>query len=96
MENIKVWLGAAASNFTDEQITLAFELAKAEVEVYCHRKLDTELTLVAERIAVIKLQRLNTEGLIGASFSGVSENYLDGYPAEIVEVLNRRRKVKIL
>ena len=96
MENIKVWLGDAASNFSNEQITLAFELAKAEVEVYCNRKLDIELTLVAERIAVIKLQRLNTEGLIGASFSGVSENYLDGYPSEIVEVLNRRRKVKVL
>ncbi len=54
------------------------------------------LELIAEKIAIIKLNRLNTEGLSSQSFSGVSESYIDGYPAEIKAVLNRKRKVKII
>lgn len=96
MDNIKLLLGSAAENFSDAQITLCYEMATAEIESYCNRLLDTELELIAQRIAVIKLLRLNTEGLTSANFSGVSESYLDGYPAEIMNVLNRKRKVKVL
>jgi hypothetical protein len=51
---------------------------------------------MAEKIAVIKLNRINTEGLASTSFSGVSESYLDGYPAEVLAVLNRKRKLKVV
>lgn len=96
IDNIKLLLGAAAANFTDAQITLALEMAKAEIEAYCNRVLDLELEMIAQRIATIKLMRMNTEGLQSQSFSGVSENYVDGYPADIMAVLNRKRKVKLL
>lgn len=96
IEKIKILLGAAADNYSDAQIELAYELAVAEIEDYCGRDLDTRLELVALQIAVIKLNRSNTEGLSSQSFSGVSESYIDGYPAEIKAVLNRKRKVKIL
>lgn len=96
IEEIKILLGDAASNYTDAQIALCLKMAIAEVEAYCNRIADAELELLAEKITVIKLNRLNTEGLVGQSFSGVSENYIDGYPAEILAVLNRKRKVKIL
>lgn len=96
IEEIKVMLGPAASNFTEEQIGVCAKHAIAEVEAYCNRVIDTELELIALKIAIIKLNRLNTEGLASQSYSGVSETYIDGYPADILKVLNRKRKIKVL
>jgi hypothetical protein len=96
IEEIKILLGAAADNFTDAQISLAYRMAVAEIEDYCNREIDTNLELQALKIAVIKLNRINTEGLAAQGFSGVSESYIDGYPADIVAVLNRKRKIKVM
>ena len=96
IEEIKLLLGDAAANFTDAQISLALKIAIAEVEDYCNREADETLELLAEKIAVIKLNRINTEGLTSQAYSGVSESYIDGYPAEILTVLNRKRKIKIV
>lgn len=96
IEEIKLLLGDAASNYSDAQIGLALKLSLAEVEAYCNRKLDYELEIIAQKIAIIKLNRMNTEGLASQSYSGVSESYIDGYPAEILTVLNRKRKIKVL
>lgn len=96
IEEIKLLLGDAADNYSEAQIGLALKMTLAEVEAYCNRAIDYELEVIAERIAVIKLLRMNTEGLASQSFSGVSETYLDGYPADIVNALNRKRKIKLL
>jgi len=96
IDNIKILLGDAAANYTEAQINLCYEMAKAEVEAYCNRLLDAELEYCALKIAVIKLYRMNTEGLTAQSFSGVNESYLDGYPADVVAILNRKRKLKLL
>ena len=96
IEEIKLLLGEAASNFSDAQIGLCLKMALAEVEAYCNRELDLELELIAQKIAIIKLKRMNTEGLLSQAYSGVSESYIDGYPAEILAVLNRKRKIKVL
>ena len=96
IEEIKLLLGDTAESFTDEQIGLCLKWALAEVEAYCGRQLDYELEVIAERIAIIKLNRINSEGLLSQSYSGVSENYVDGYPADILAVLNRKRKLKVL
>lgn len=96
IEEIKLLLGEAAGNFSDALIGLCAKQALAEVEGYCGRSADYELEMVAQRIAILKLNRINTEGLSSQSFSGVSENYIDGYPADILAVLNRKRKIKIL
>lgn len=96
IEEIKLLLGDTAESFTDEQIGLCLKWALAEVEAYCGRQLDYELEVIAERIAIIKLNRINSEGLLSQAYSGVSENYVDGYPADILAVLNRKRKIKIL
>ena len=89
-------LGTAADNYTDAQIGLALKHSLAEVEAYCNRALDYELEIVAQKITIIKLNRTNTEGLSSQSFSGISESYTDGYPAEIMAVLNRKRKIKMI
>jgi hypothetical protein len=96
IEEIKLLLGEAAANYTDAQISLAYKLALAEVEAYCRREADPILELMAENIAVIKLNRTGTEGLASQSYSGVNESYIDGYPAEIVAVLNSKRRVKFV
>lgn len=96
IDEIRVLLGDASDNFSDAQIGLCMKMALAEVEAYCNRTVDLELEIIAQRIAVIKLNRLNTEGLAAQSFSGVSENYIDGYPADILAVLNRKRKIKVI
>lgn len=96
IEEIKIMMGEAASNYTDAQIGLYLKQALAEVEAYCNRQADKELELVAQRIAIIKLNRVNTEGVASQSYSGVSEAYIDGYPADILSVLNRKRKIKVV
>lgn len=96
IEEIKLLLGETAKNYSDAQISLCYKMALAEVEEYCNREADIALELIAEKIAIIKLNRLNTEGLASQSYSGVSESYIDGYPAEIVAVLNRKRKIKVI
>ena len=96
MDDIKILLGDAKDNYSDAQITLCLKHAKSEVKSYCNRELDEELEIIAEKIAVIKLNRLNSEGLQSQSYSGISDNYIDGYPADIIAVLNRKRKLKVL
>ena len=96
IEEIKLLLGDAASNFTEAQIGLCLKQALAEIEGYCNRSIDYELEIIAEKIAIIKLKRMNTEGLASQSYSGVSESYIDGYPADIMTVLNRKRKIKVI
>ena len=96
LEEIKLLLGDAASNYSDALIGLAFKHALAEVEAYCNREADATLELAAMKIAIIKLNRLNTEGLASQGFSGVSEAYIDGYPADVLAILNRKRKLKVV
>ena len=96
IEEIKILLGDAAGNYSDALIGLCAKQALAEVEAYCNRNADYELEMAAERIAIIKLNRINTEGLTAQSYSGVSESYIDGYPADILAILNRKRKIKVV
>lgn len=96
IEELKIMLGDAAGNYSDAQLSLALKQALIEVEEYCGRSLDATLEMAAQRIAIIKLNRINTEGLNSQSYSGVSENYIDGYPADILAILNKKRKIKVL
>lgn len=96
IEEIKLMLGDAHTNFSDGQIGLALKMSLAEVEGYCNRPVDYELEVCAERIAIIKLNRMNTEGLVSQSANGVSENYLNDYPPDILKILNRKRRIKVV
>lgn len=96
IDEIKIMLGDSAENYTDAQIEMAYKLAVNEVTAYCRREMDEILKTVAEQIAVIKLNRINTEGLTSQSMGGVNEVYISGYPLEIQRILNGRRKLKVL
>lgn len=100
LDEIRILLGESADNYSDALIGLVLKQSQAEVEAYCNRQIDVindyELQMAVERIAIIKLNRMNTEGLSSQSMSGVSENYIDGYPSDILAILNRKRKIKII
>lgn len=97
IEEIKILLGESAGNYTDDQIGIIAKHVVAEVQAYCNRDvLDYELETVAVRLAIIRLNRMHTEGLASQSMSGVSESYVDGYPEDIRAVLNRKRKLKVI
>ena len=96
IEEIKILLGDAVENYPEMLINVCYNQALAEVEAYTNRKADRELQMAAQRIAIIKLNRIGTEGLDSQSYSGVSESYTDGYPADILAILNRKRKIKVV
>ena len=96
IQEIRLLLGDASANYSDDQIGLVAKMAIAEVEDYTHRELDYSLQLIAERIAIIKLNRMGTEGLNSMSVNGLSENDINGYPADILATLNAKRKVRVL
>lgn len=95
LEKIKICL--TNNTYTDELINLFIEDTTKEIKIYCNREdIDTELESVIRKIVIIKLNRINSEGLSSQSFSGVSESFIDGYPQDIISVLNRKRKLKTL
>ena len=95
LEKIKLCL--TNNTYTDELINLFIEDTTKEVKIYCNREdIDTELESVIRKIVIIKLNRMNSEGLSSQSYSGVSESFIDGYPQDIISVLNRKRKLKTL
>lgn len=96
LEEIKLQLGDSASNYSDALIALIYKQTLAEIEDYCKRDIDTVLEYTAQRITVIKLNRMGTEGTSNQSYSGMSESYIDGYPSDIQNTLIRKRKMKVL
>lgn len=96
VEEIKILLGDTSSNYTDAQIELYYQMALTEIEEYCKREVDKTLEIIAKRITVINLNRINSEGLSSQSYSGVSESYINGYPSDIVAILNSKRKIKVI
>lgn len=96
IEEIKILLKDRADLFTDAEISLALKMALIEVEDYCGRELDLAMELCAQQIAIIKLNRIGTEGLASQSLSGISESYMNGYPEDIMQILNRKRKIRVM
>lgn len=96
LEEIKLLLGAASSNFSDAQLTLVYKMALNEVLEYTQAVPSYALELIAVRIAVIKLNQLGTEGLSSQSFNGISESYLTELPSDIQKALDKKRKIKVM
>lgn len=96
IDDIKILLGDRADNYSDAQISLCLKMAQSEVEEYCNRELDIALEMVAQKIAIIKLNRLDTEGISSESYNGVSQSYIDGYGEDIMAVLRKKRKIRVI
>lgn len=84
---------------TDKDAILNYLIVQAQCDfkAYCNR---TDVPAGTDDIIIqmvlVKWNRLGAEGLGSESFSGVSNNYIDGYPANITAALNNYRKMKIL
>lgn len=96
LENIKLLLGEAAENYTDELLKALIFETKAEVGNYCNRVLDESFDFIICRIVLCKINRMKAEGISAVNYGGISENYIDGYPADILAALNRKRKIKVI
>lgn len=96
IEEIKLMLGDSASNYSDALISLCYKRALAEVEDYCKRDADAVMEIIAQDIAIIKLNRMGSEGIASQGYSGVSESYIDGYPQHIQTALNKKRQVRFM
>ena len=95
LEKIKICL--TNNTYTDDLINLFIDDTTKEVKIYCNREdIDVELESIIRKIVIIKLNRMNSEGLSSQSYSGVSESFIDGYPQDIIAILNRKRKLKTL
>ena len=93
-EEVRILLGDASSNFFVFLIGLMCKLALQYVEDYTGVEVaDYSLTLLAERIVVIMLNKINSEGISSESFNGTSVSYIDGLPDDIIKALNKKRKV---
>lgn len=87
-EQVKLLTG----NTNEDLISLILEKAKAEIADYAKQDYNTRFDNLAVDIAVIKINRLGSEGLSSQGYSGVTENYLDGYPQDILNRLNNIKK----
>ena len=87
-EQVKLITG----NADDGLISLMLDKAKAEIESYLNVGYDTKHDNIAVDIAVLKINRLGSEGLSSQGYSGASESYIDGFPQEIRMQLDRFKK----
>jgi len=84
---------------TDKNTLLNYLISQAQSDfkAYCNRNDVPEGTdEIIIQMVLVKYNRLGAEGLNSESFSGVSNNYIDGYPANITAALNTYRKMKLL
>lgn len=97
LQKLKILLGERASNYTDEYLSLVLDEAEAEAVAYCRRDdVPDGLAVAVVRMALVTVNRTGAEGLAAQGYSGTSETYVDGYPAEIMDILRRYRRMKVL
>lgn len=81
------------STVEDQELIYLLEDAKSEILLDInHVELPQELTGTLIQWAVIKYNRLGTEGMKGESFSGTSTSYENDFPDYIKRTLNRYRR----
>lgn len=94
---LKILLGERAGDYTDEYLSLLLEEAEAEALAYTRREtLPEGLQTGIPRMALVMANRTGSEGVSSQGYSGVSESYLDGYPAEVQQILRRFRKIGVM
>jgi len=92
LEDLKMLLGV-----TDKDNVLNYCLRKATNQVIAYTKQDNAyvVTLLQDTIielAIIRYNRMSTEGLQSESYSGVSNTFINDIPEDIKKVLRSHRK----
>lgn len=73
------------------------DLAISDFLDYCNlEEVPERATGLICSMVLVLYNRKEAYGIASQSFSGVSETFIDGYPANIVKQLNRYRKMRII
>lgn len=95
LDNLKLILGVGADK--NAILALILDVVTQEFLDYTNREdLPNGANAVVLQMAVIRYNRIGSEGLASQGYSGVSESYIDGYPDNIRKQLNRYRKLKAI
>lgn len=90
LDELKTLLGLALNDESqDELLELLIKQATNEAKA----KTASKDTTPALKVAIVKMalynyNRMGTEGLNSESYSGASYNYTDGYPQDILDLLD--------
>lgn len=81
----------------DELLSILIDNAKQEIINYCNLKeYDTKLDSTLIKMVLSDYNRLGSEGIASHSYSGVSENFINGYSDDIISILNKHRKLRVI
>lgn len=96
-ENVKLLVGIPSTETSkDGIIELLGSQAEEFIEAYCHISLDDYIGVfdrTIEQMTAESYNKIGNQGLSGISFSGVSENYIDGYSEAVLARLRPHRKL---
>ena len=91
IDKVKLLLGLTDSS-KDKLIEVLIDGAVEDaVAITGNKYIQDELPNTIAKMVVYNYNRLGTEGLETESYSGVSYNYSDGYPQDILNTLNKKR-----
>lgn len=91
IDKVKLLLGLTDSS-KDKLIEVLIDGAVEDaVAITGNKYIQDELPNTIAKMVVYNYNRLGTEGLETESYSGVSYNYSNGYPQDILNTLNKKR-----
>lgn len=91
IDKVKLLLGLTDSS-KDELIEVLIDGAVEDaVAITGNKYIQDELPNTIVKMVVYNYNRLGTEGLENESYSGVTYNYSNGYPQDILNTLNKKR-----
>lgn len=98
MEKIQALLGPTASD-SRRQATLEalVEMCKEEATAYCHLDEYTDkLDNAVVQMVLQRYNRINNEGVDSTNASGVRESFTNGYTKDILSMLRRHRRLRLV
>lgn len=96
LNNLKLLLNIADTS-KDALLSLVYDGAASNFFEYTNQvEIPNAANSLIVKMAIVDYNRLGSQGLNSQSYSGVSESYINGYPADILSSLNKYRKLKVL
>ena len=81
----------------DDVLTMLIEDAKDEAMNYCNLTLySLTLDTTVVKMVIQNYNKSINQGISSESFSGVGESYINGYTSDVISLLNKNRKVRML
>lgn len=95
LRKIKTLLGISDTK-KDELLEILSETAADEVKAYCNISDVSALENIIIQLVIIKYNRLGAEGVSQENYSGASFSYESEYPPQILAVLNKNRRCRLI